>query len=511
MTLGDGYITDVGYTAGFYSEMAPGHLAFCALVTGRAPGGALQPRRVLELGFGQGFGLALLAAANPDIDFEGCDFNPAHLAHARDLIDTAGLTNLSVTQASFEAMAAQAGDDDADIVLLHGILSWVAQETEEAVLAILRRRLRRDGVLYVSYNCLPGWAPLVPIRQLILQVKQRHDGNSQAQIAAALALLARLKQDNAAYFAANPAAGAHVDAMLGQDRVYLAHEYLSEHWRLFQFSDVAARLDQADGLHYVASATLAENFDQFAVPANLQPLIAHTADPVLRETLRDVAANKNFRRDIFGRGGEALDGAERRALLARLHFAPTVPRHRQVFKFRGPLNELVGHDDFYGPIADLLAKNFASFDDLLALPLFGETGVDRLVECLALLIQAGQVVTFIPRPARDPEPARRFNRMVVDRARAGRLYGHLASPVTGTGIAIDDFGLLTLAAVFDGKADTPIAAARHGLAIITALGRRPLDKGGVIAGNEEAVAFLCARMTEIFEEDLPLWRRLGLL
>jgi hypothetical protein len=31
------------------------------------------------LGFGNGFGLALLAAANPDVAFEGYDFNPRPL------------------------------------------------------------------------------------------------------------------------------------------------------------------------------------------------------------------------------------------------------------------------------------------------------------------------------------------------------------------------------------------------------------------------------------------------
>ena len=354
----NGYITDVGYTAGFYPETAPAHLTFAALVAGRAPGGAFRPRRVLELGFGQGFGLALLAAANPDIAFEGCDFNAGHVTHARGLIATAGLTNLTVTESSFEAASAraheqvQAPDSGIDVVLLHGILSWVAQETEDAILAILRRRLRHQGVLYVSYNCMPGWAPLVPIRQLILDIKRMHSGGSEAQIASALDLLARLKQGNAAYFANNPLAAAHLDSMLGQDRAYLAHEYLDDHWRLFQFSDVAARLSRADDLGYIASATLTENFDQFGVPADLMQLIAHAGDPVLQETLRDIAANKRFRRDVFGRGGESVDAAERRRLLGQMRFALAVPRQRLVFRFVGPLNELIGQQEFYAPIAD---------------------------------------------------------------------------------------------------------------------------------------------------------------
>ena len=50
-------------------------------------------------------------------------------------------------------------------------------------------------------------------------------------------------------------AAQHLDGMLKMDRVYLAHEYLDEHWDLFQFSEVASRLAQAK-LAFVASATL---------------------------------------------------------------------------------------------------------------------------------------------------------------------------------------------------------------------------------------------------------------
>src|SRR5262247_2862419 len=105
-----GYVADVAYTAGFYRETAPAHMAFAALALGRSPGRAFRPHRVLELGFGQGFGLSLLAAANPDVTFEGYDFNPEHVAHARSLADGASLSNIVVAESSFEEAAARARD-----------------------------------------------------------------------------------------------------------------------------------------------------------------------------------------------------------------------------------------------------------------------------------------------------------------------------------------------------------------------------------------------------------------
>src|SRR5689334_25303412 len=116
-----GYVADLAYTAGFYPETAPAHIAFGALCRRRAPGLALRPSRVLELGFGQGFGLALLAAANPDVSFEGFDFNPEHVGNARKLIHAAALANITVTETGFAEAAARGGGNDVDIIALHGI------------------------------------------------------------------------------------------------------------------------------------------------------------------------------------------------------------------------------------------------------------------------------------------------------------------------------------------------------------------------------------------------------
>ena len=108
----DNYIRDIGYTAGFYPQTAPHWLAFAAIVAGRAPGAALRPKRVYELGMGQGFGLALLAAANPDVSFEGCDFNPDHVAQAMRFIVEAKLPNMAVHEMSFANNVPKDGEKD---------------------------------------------------------------------------------------------------------------------------------------------------------------------------------------------------------------------------------------------------------------------------------------------------------------------------------------------------------------------------------------------------------------
>jgi predicted O-methyltransferase YrrM len=510
MDWATGYVADIGYTAGFYRENGPNHLAFSALSIGRSPGRSMRPKRVLEIGFGQGFGLSLLAAANPDVEFEGYDFNPEHVANAQRLIQGAGLSNLAISETSFEEAAAQGGDNNLDVITMHGILTWVSREAQNAIVAIARQRLQPDGVVYASYNCMPGWAPLMPIRQFMMQVKRRNAGRSDRQLALALDMVTKLKEGNAAYFAANPSAIAQVDGMPKQDRNYLIHEYLDENWFIFEFSDIVSLLGQAK-LQYVSSATLTENLDQYAVPRTLLPLLQQTDDPILRETVRDMAGNRRFRRDIFARGTAIVTPPEHRQLLSEISFALVPPRQSVSFKFAGPLGELSGIAELYGPLVDLMAEKPVSFNDLIALPSFGEAKVGQLLDCLCLLVQSGQVIPFVATPTIDHGPAQRFNRMIVENARAGRLYYALASPVARTGIPIGDFGLLTLSALYDGKGDNEVEAAKHALALLVGIGRRPLKEGKLLQDDAEALAFLELNLKPVLDNQVPIWKRLGML
>ena len=235
-------------------------------------------------------------------------------------------------------------------------------------MAIIRRRLKPGGMLFVSYNCMPGMAAAAPIRQLILVVKRQNPKlASDRQMALALDLLAALRNGNAAYFAHNPGVGAELDSMLkARDRASLAHEYLDDHWDFLQFSEVAERFAQAR-LSFLCSTNPAENFNSYTCPPALLPLLSASDDPIMRETLRDYAANKRVRRDVFIRGNGALAPSKRRRALSRLRFALSVPRQNVVFKFAVPVGEVPGLDWLFAPIVDLLAERIAGFDESVEL------------------------------------------------------------------------------------------------------------------------------------------------
>ena len=159
-----GYVTELEYTYGYYRELSPGILRLACMSAGIAPLSTKQ-LRYLELGFGQGLSIAIHAAA-VDGEFWGTDFNPAQVTHARALVEAAG-SGAKLFEDSFADFAARTDLPEFDIIGLHGIWTWISDENSRIIVDLIRRKLRAGGIVYISYNCLPGWAPAVPLRHLM--------------------------------------------------------------------------------------------------------------------------------------------------------------------------------------------------------------------------------------------------------------------------------------------------------------------------------------------------------
>ena len=164
MTWTAGYPTEIEYTYGYYDELSPTSLRLACLSAGIATSKA-NPLRYLELGFGQGVSINIHAASN-DGDFWGTDFNPSQAAHARELAEASG-SGAMLLDASFAELAARADLPEFDIIGLHGIWTWISEENSRIVVDIIRRKLKVGGLVSMSYNCLPGWSPAMPLRHLM--------------------------------------------------------------------------------------------------------------------------------------------------------------------------------------------------------------------------------------------------------------------------------------------------------------------------------------------------------
>lgn len=508
-----GYVLDIEYTSGFYRELAPGHLNFALRVTGVRPFEMGPGATYCELACGQGFGTALLAAANPQMRFWGFDFNPAQIANARRLAAEAGLTNVTFEDYSFEQGVDLSADTlpQFDVITLHGIYSWISEENRRFIVEFLDKRLKPGGLVYVSYNAMPGWAQMAPFQRLMREHANRHPDRSDLQAEAALKFAEAMKAAGGLYFTGNPSVGPRMEKLPGMNRNYLAHEYLNGYWHPLYHLDVVREMEAAR-LTYACSATIAENIDAFSVPAGVHPLIASTRDRAWQETMRDYASNKQFRRDLFMRGVSHMPAAEQGRALGEMRFALAVKREAITYKFAGPIGELTGAEAIYGPIADALAQRPHSLAELSKLPALAGQPTASLLQALAVFVHAGQVQPLVAEAkGKSGDAARAFNRVVAGRIRNGEHFNFLAAPAAGSGVAASYVELIATLALFENPKATPQIAAAGGWAIMAQTGQRLVKDGKTLQGEAETMPELTAQLTTFWAEKLPIWKTLGVL
>ncbi|MCP5475752.1 MAG: methyltransferase regulatory domain-containing protein [Rhodanobacteraceae bacterium] len=464
----DGYVTEVPYSVNHFPEMAPAHLRLALLQAGLAAPNTDRDFTYLELGFGQGLGLNMLAAAHPQGRFFGNDFMPAHVAAAQALADQAGLSNLQLVQDSFSQLR---GRDlpPMDFIVLHGVYSWVNADNRAHIVALIARLLKPGGVVYLSYNCMPGWAHKAPLQRLMSEAAQRQSRGSALQgFHAARDLLRQLDAADAAFFANNPGARTALREIANASDAYLLHEFAPRGWTPFYCTDVAADMGRAD-LQFAASAKLFSNFPQWSLPPELRAVIDATEDSGMRELLRDFAMQTPLRRDVYLRSPRTLNAAEIEqeydaTLLALQRPPASCARH-----VRTPITALHLEDDVVDALLAALAGGPQTIAALRALPALANASPASIRETLNLMLCLGYLG-----PATAPKVETRgrvhaLNKALLKRLHAGERLSGFVSPAHSAAVAIAYHDQLFLAAQQNGHSnpDTLASYAENVLQIST--------------------------------------------
>jgi len=382
-----GYVTEVEYTRHFFRELAPGFLRFALTLAGFRTPRPDAEFTYCELGCGHGVSTNVLAAANPHGRFWGIDFNPQHVAGARETGAQASLKNVTFLETSFEEFL----DTDTppfDFICLHGVYSWISPANRRYIVEILRGKLRPGGVAYVSYNAMPGWAPLQPFRDLATVYGARLSSPLTKRIDEVFAFMQKLVDNKAGYFSANPLAKAHFERIRNQDKKYLAHEYLNRDWHPQYCYEVASEMAEAK-LEYASSADLQDHFESISLNEASRALLDELPDPLLRRTVRDYLLNIRFRKDVFLKGALRLSPHEQRAALGRTRFALATTTEAMEFKAQTHRGEAALKQEIYRPIVEALAKKPATLDELARLPALSGTALPQVVQAVTILVHMG--------------------------------------------------------------------------------------------------------------------------
>ncbi|SOD98793.1 methyltransferase regulatory domain-containing protein [Caenispirillum bisanense] len=503
-----GYVSDIDYTHGFYRELAPAHLRFCLLSKGIRPPEIDGDFTYCELGFGQGVTLNVMAAANPRAQVWGTDFNPNHAAGARQLSHDGGVANSHFCDDSFEEFLARDDLPQFDMIVLHGIYSWISAENRAVIAAFLRRRLKVGGAVYISYNTLPGWAPVMPLRELMIQhAAGGRDGAAQ-RVDRALAFAKSLADDNAAYFGANPGVAPRLEKMVSMSRNYLAHEYFNRDWTPLYHADVVRELSDAK-LTFAATANVIDLIDAVALTAKAQERLAEVSDPVFRETLRDFIVNQQFRRDLFTRGAVRMNAYEQAERLRALRIALVVPRKTIPNQVAFPIGTSDLKAEVYAPLFDRLEKGPATIGEIAAGdPALAALPLAAMLQAVLVGVSQGWIAPCLDASGDGARrtSARRFNGAVLNRARTSADLTVLVSPVLGSGVPVDRITQLFLLARQEKQGDIAAFAWQ----ILASQGQRLIREGATLESPEDNLAELRARAQTFTDGFLPVYEKLGL-
>ena len=443
METADGYVIDVDYIPGFYPQMAPTSMRHVAALNRLRPPAVHDSFRYLELGCGLGRSLTTLAAANPQGQFTGVDINERHTAAIEADVAAGGLENVRVITGDFAALPDDLGTFD--FIAMHGVWSWVSPRVREDVLQIAKDRLAPGGLFLVSYNAMPGWAHLQPIKGILQQYAALRTGDSRQRVRDALAYLVFIRDKKAKYFEDNPKAAAYVDALLKQDISYLAHEYLNEHWTSFYFAEVANAFRGA-GLRFAGSLPVYTNFWDLCVKPEFQELFRTTSDRLVAEAHKDFCANTAFRWDIYAKEPQPLATAEERLREVDDLFFGLV-RGDLKLPYRANLGVVTStvQGPLYQAFIDALKDGSLKLSELVAKASLPDRKPDEIVRAVDAGVAMGMFeVTAGPMPPLPTEGSERvtvplpFNRSLLQ---SGSLAGRpvaLASTRSGTGVQIGD-------------------------------------------------------------------------
>lgn len=292
------YITDVPYTFNFIDKQSPVSLNYIAKLRGLKPALLHEPFHYCELGCGHGITINLLAAAHPQAQFYAIDINPEHIAHAKQMALQAKLTNVTFILGTFAELQKYA-HLTFDYITSHGVYSWVPDAARAQIRDIAAKMLKPNGLFYISYSTLPGWGPMLTLRQLMLDyIKNIPTKSTLEKAKEAFLYLKHLRDNHADYFEETPNAQKILDTLSENDVHYIVHEFLNDICEPFYFFEVADQF-RSIGLHYAGSASLIHNFSHLMLNKKLIPILNDCKDIDAKEARQSLMTNECVRYDIY--------------------------------------------------------------------------------------------------------------------------------------------------------------------------------------------------------------------
>ncbi|MBT3701658.1 MAG: methyltransferase domain-containing protein [Alphaproteobacteria bacterium] len=494
------------YTSRYYGRQSPVLINYLARRNNVAAAPVDAPFTYLDLGCGNGVSLNTLAAASPNSQFFGIDLMPEHIANANRMATEGGIKNATFIEFDFRDMATLKLPKF-DYITLHGVYSWVSEKERKDIRDLIGRLLKPNGLVYVSYNALPGSAVIQPLRDLFKQYADAVSGSATERAAEAVKFLTNLKDNGAKYVKDNPAVSDTIDDLKERDINYVAHEYLSDNYTTFSVKTVAAEMAE-ESLKFCCGMPQAPAWIRRSQLRKFRYLLSSRSTQLAKETLTSVLLNESFRADIYCRTNhDSVDGTSVET------FMPAIFGSTNLLPLAHPPSRNLNVEA--NKILDMVSPGDVSMQAISETPDAQLPSIDRLCEFIHYMVEDKLLHPFA-RPAKDvpaetPDSYRiasAFNRNILNSHLIRTGHCALASPVIGDGVGIDLITGLFLLSLTDETGEKPVTYVDR---MLKASGRYWRRNGVAVKDPSERTALLTEDLDHFTEYRLPLLIRLGIV
>ncbi len=441
------YRTDIEYSTLFNNKQAPVVLNYVAALNGLPIIDLNVEFRYCDLGCGSGLTLTTLAAAYPQGEFWGIDFNANHIRMGRARVEATGLTNVKFVEISFTKLR-EMEFPKFDFIATNGTLSWLGEEARDSVLDFMGNSLRDGGLGYLHYMSMPGHMYQPPICRLASDYYNQLTGDLEEKVFLTKEFLRGFQQTQKLYFEQSPPAKAFIQRMLDSGTSLFLHDYLSNVREGYYFADID-KMMQKRSCFYAGSAEFFCNHLQLVVPMESRDLFRGVRDRSGIEAIKDFVGVIGGRTDVFIKSSSGQPASTQEDPLENMMFGGmSFPDNQMTISFSGAVVQLGAEPS--ATIIRVLKEKPMSLAELYQLDELAAYGSHDIRKALTQAISARKIEPFAPSDSKVAPKAKgnveyrgmsKYNYTMLWNAVHKDTPDRnpsitLASPLTGNGISI---------------------------------------------------------------------------
>lgn len=508
----DGYNIDINYSYGYYRELSPLKFRLNCLIRGIKPP---TISTACELGYGNGISLNVHSAAS-NVQWWGTDFNPSQANFANEFANLSG-NEAKIYSDSFLDFLHRKDLPDFDFIGFHGIYSWVDEKNRRYLRDFIDKKLKVGGVVYASYNILPGFVDLLPFRNVLknyADFMQPQSKDSIAKLSGALDFFEKLTEADAAFITTNGQLKSEVDKMKNLDKSYLVHEFMNKSWEIMDFLQIYKELSESK-IDFVFPASFKSMWEHIVHKENQKAMLDSIDNIYFKEYIRDLMNNTRFRKDYYIKGNQDLTLSEQKSLIGEMRVILVAPVEDIELSLEisacGFEHKFNLSKDLYGIFLDILSDYKPKTIEEIQKAANGKLDdMKQIIEIISVLDEKSILRYVQPEEVANlaMEKTHKLNLAILEKSLSHDI-AVLGSALLGEGFQISRLHQLFLRSILDGKKRDQ-EHVDYMWQILKSQNQKIIVKGQVIQGDEENIKQLQTMVSD-FQKTLPLLRNLKIL